>query len=81
MSKSKLFQHPRYRAFKAMVEKKDKKAWPEIRKQLVIAYEAGSIPLLVTGDAQLYGCISYWFIWSETPQGFAYWWELSKKYN
>ena len=80
MSKAKLFQHPHYRAFKAMVEKKDKKAWPKIRKQLVIAYEAGCIPLRVKGDFIL-GRISYWFIWPETPQGHAYWFDLWRKYN
>ena len=80
MSKSKLFQHPDYRSFKAMVEKKDKKAWSEIRKQLVIAYEAGHISLLDKAKPMT-GYISYWFIWSETPQGHTYWCELSKKYN
>ena len=80
MSKAKLFQHPDYRAFKAMVEKKDKKAWSEIRTQLVIAYEAGSISLS-RKVISMTGHISYWFIWSETPQGYNYWYELSKKYN
>ena len=80
MSKAKLFQHPHYRAFKAMVENRDKKSWSEIRKQLVIAYESGQIPIHIEGH-QLIGSISYWFIWSETPQGHGYWWELSKKYN
>ena len=80
MSKAKLFQHPHYRGFKAMVEKKDKKAWGAIRKQLVIAYEAGCIPLRDKINP-IPGHISNWFIWSETPQDHAYWWELSKKYN
>ena len=80
MSKAKLFQNPHYRAFKAMVEKRDKKAWSEIRKQLVIAYESGQIPIYIGGGSKL-GHISCWFIWSETPQGHAYWWELSRKYN
>ena len=79
MSKAKLFQHHDYRAFKAMVEKKDKKAWPEIRRNLVLAYEAGKIPLTHTSNT-MSGIISYWFVWVSTPQGQEYWQELSLKY-
>lgn len=79
MSKAKLFQHHHYRAFKAMVEKKDKKAWPEIRRNLVLAYEAGSIPLNPKINT-MPGIISYWFVWVPTPQRHKYWQELSRKY-
>jgi len=80
MSKAKLFQHPHYRAFKAIVEKKDKKAWPEISRQLVIAYEAGSV-CLNNKTPRNPGCISTWFFWEATPQGHHYWWELDRTYS
>ena len=73
MNKAKLYQYPRYKKLRADVLAFDRKAWPEIRDNLIKA----NPPLIKAHELNL----SFWFIWGTTPQGHKYWLDIARKYQ